>query len=157
MKKKLKFISLLLFVQISCSVQNKSNDTEATPVKPNIETPAHNNGGNKKPVKPKGIYVIRGNTWKLPDYVFTNPDVEGVFLKYHWDQIQPGENNFDWSDFDSNFDKAIEHHKKIEICVVAGAFCPEWIYSKGVSKLHFIEATRNFYGKCEEYDVPVFW
>jgi hypothetical protein len=80
-----------------------------------------------------------------------------VFLKYHWDKLQTSENNFDWSDLDNDFDRALQSHKKIELCVVAGAFCPDWIYGKGVTKLHFVEATRNFYGKCEEYDVPVFW
>ncbi len=156
MKKKSLFIYTLLLLQFSCGVQKKSSNAEANPVKSNQGVPAPNGGGNKL-VKPTGLYVKRGNTGNLPDYVYASPDIDGVFLKYDWDKIQTGENKFDWSDFDSDFDKAIQHGKKIELCVVAGAFCPEWVYGKGVEKLHFIEATRNFYGKCEEYDVPVFW
>jgi hypothetical protein len=109
--------------------------------------------------KPHGLYVVRSKKreMQLPINAFSNPNIEGLFLRYVWKDIQPNENKFDWTDLDADFEKAVQNGKKVELGILAGEDTPEWIYQKGVRKLHFVEATRNFYGKCETYDLPTFW
>ncbi|MEO8147610.1 MAG: hypothetical protein ABI723_08240 [Bacteroidia bacterium] len=156
MTKKYLWIVLLIATQLACGVQHADSGTRQKTNNGKEEEPVQKSNAGKL-VKPKGLYVINRLEGKLPESCFTDPGIDGMFLRYHWNEIQPTEKNFDWTALDADFQKAIQNHKKIELSVVAGGECPDWIYTKGIPKLHFTEATRNFYGKTIDYDLPAFW
>jgi hypothetical protein len=67
---------------------------------------------------------------------WTNPNVQGVSLRSHWNKVEPSEGDFDWSFFDEGVRLAIQHHKKIGMLVTAGVTTPDWVYGAGAYRLN---------------------
>jgi glycosyl hydrolase family 42 (putative beta-galactosidase) len=105
----------------------------------------------------EGIYVA--SLWYKPmeDYVLTNPDVYGVFLRLHWDRMEPENGKFDWSFIDPELKRIADAGKKISIGIAAGSYSPDWIYKEGVPALDFDEFRKEGKGPAFSAKIPVPW
>src|SRR5882724_9646501 len=65
----------------------------------------------------------------------TNPYVQGIALRTHWDRVEPHEhadpNDFYWDYLDQGVAFAAAHGKKVSISVTAGVTTPQWVYDAG--------------------------
>lgn len=145
------FFSLLFISLINCSAchlpittQGVATESKTQPLKANLQNL-------------KGVYAIKPQKNEIPEYVFKSSDIDGIFLKYTWAELEPKPGIYNWTNLDEEFEKTITHHKKVELGISAGANSPEWLEHLGVPFASFTEATRNFFGNCETYRLPTFW
>src|SRR6266704_2210501 len=65
----------------------------------------------------------------------TNPYVQGIALRTHWDRVEPHEHtnadDFYWDYLDQGVALAAAQGKKISISVTAGVTTPQWVYDAG--------------------------
>src|SRR5262249_18593888 len=65
----------------------------------------------------------------------TNPYVQGIALRTHWDRVEPHEhanaNDFYWDYLDQGVALAASHGKKVGILVTAGVTSPQWLFDAG--------------------------
>ncbi len=69
------------------------------------------------------------------DPALTNPYVQGISLRTHWDRVEPHEhanaNDFYWDYLDQGVALAAAHGKKVSILVTAGVTTPQWVFDAG--------------------------
>jgi hypothetical protein len=69
------------------------------------------------------------------DPALTNPYVQGIALRTHWDRVEPHEhanpNDFYWDFLDQGVALAAAHGKKVSIYVGAGVTTPQWVFDAG--------------------------
>src|SRR5437870_2624453 len=69
------------------------------------------------------------------DLALTNPYVQGIALRTHWNRVEPHEhadaNDFYWDYLDQGVALAALHGKKVSISVQAGVETPQWVYDAG--------------------------
>jgi len=69
------------------------------------------------------------------DPALTNPYVQGIALRTHWDRVEPHEhtnpNDFYWDYLDQGVALAAAHGKKVSIYVGAGVTTPQWVFDAG--------------------------
>src|SRR5438067_1387058 len=69
------------------------------------------------------------------DPALTNPYVQGIALRTHWDRVEPHEHanadDFYWDYLDQGVALAAAHGKKVSILVTAGVTTPQWVYHAG--------------------------
>lgn len=154
-------VSILL--SQNCS-QTGQTDNPKKNNKGNTQQPK-NNGEiiiNKTPIintaDPRGIYVATEWQRPVPDHVFQNKDVDGIFLRLKWSPFNPAKGKYDFSFLNGELDKIVAAGKKFSIGITAGSETPEWVYTQGCKKLRFVEIPLQ--GKAEkavEADIPVVW
>ncbi|MEO5572281.1 MAG: beta-galactosidase [Bacteroidia bacterium] len=105
----------------------------------------------------KGIYASSGWNKPVDDYVLKSPSVDGVFLRLHWNLLEPADNKYDWAFLDSELKRISDAGKKITIGVAAGSHTPEWVYGAGVPSASFEEFRKQGNGKKFNVKVPVPW
>ncbi len=94
-------------------------------------------------------YEIMNSTW-------TNPDINGVFLRYEWNDVQlaPGmdDSSFDFTALDHELDQAVKNGKKVSLSFKAGGDgTPSWLFSEGGVKSYTFQETSG--GDLGEGDV----
>src|SRR5215510_11625685 len=69
------------------------------------------------------------------DPALTNPYVQGIALRTHWDRVEPHEhadpNDFYWDYLDQGVALAAANGKKVGILVTAGVTSPQWLFDAG--------------------------
>ena len=77
------------------------------------------------------------------DPALTNPYVQGIALRTHWDRVEPHEhanaNDFYWDYLDQGVALAAAHGKKVSIYVGAGVTCPQWLFDAGAPVFYVTE------------------
>src|SRR5438876_1179641 len=65
----------------------------------------------------------------------TNPYVQGISLRTHWDRVEPHEHanadDFYWDYLDQGVALAAANVKKVSISVTAGVTTPQWVFDAG--------------------------
>lgn len=102
---------------------------------------------------PKGIYVVTDFNTKPDEKIWTDPNVDGVFLQLGWNAIEPKDATFDYTLLDEVLIKAYSNKKKVSLAIVAGTHSPAWIYKKDVPMLSF-EGTKPD-GTCYTATMPL--
>lgn len=86
------------------------------------------------------IYLLRANRVDAPpvdlakEPCWSNPYVQGVLLRTHWNKIQAHDGPIDWSFFDQGVALAAQYHKKLGLLITAGVTTPEWVYAAGARR-----------------------
>jgi len=105
-----------------------------------------------------GIFVATDWQQPIPEYVFKDPNVDGVIIRLHWNELQPAYDKFDWTLLDAGCKQANSAGKKIWITLAAGKHSPEWIFQHHVRKINFMESPQEGKsGKMVAVDVPIVW
>lgn len=77
-------------------------------------------------------------TWqafaKLMDYK-EFPELRGRMVSFNWKDIEPSNNRWDWSSFDSNLTASTADGKPVTFMVYTKEAAPDWIYQNGVPKV----------------------
>src|SRR5947208_2614338 len=77
------------------------------------------------------------------DPALTNPYVQGIALRTHWDRVEPHEHanadDFYWDYLDQGVAFAAAHGKKVSISVTAGVTCPQWLFDAGSPSFYVTE------------------
>lgn len=104
-----------------------------------------------------GVYALQQPGQLMPTAVLTDPDIDGVALRYRWDSLEPGENRFDWSALDTDVSQAQAHGKKVSLIILPGVATPEWVYAAGAAKFPVCGATGKMAGAGGNVRAPVPW
>jgi plastocyanin len=76
-------------------------------------------------------YTVLDETWN-------NPEVDGVYLRYDWNDVHLGPDLYDWSAVDREIQKAVDSGKVYSLSYRAGKHgTPKWIFENGVERLSF--------------------
>ena len=106
-----------------------------------------------------GYYAMRvaGSTNSLPDRVFNEPAIAGIYLRYYWRELERSQGKFRWKDLDYDLDRVLAAGKKFSIGIHAGAFAPSWLYATGtgIRSIAWSEATHGRGVGCSDYTAPV--
>lgn len=88
--------------------------------------------------------------------------VDGMTIAVNWCDMEPVENQFEFSLIDDELAWAIENKKIINLVLYAGNRSPQWIYNKGVEKIYWTRRLKEDQAKLkgtshtQEY-APCFW
>jgi len=104
-----------------------------------------------------GVYALQQPGQLMPAAVLTDPDVDGVALRYRWDSLEPGEGRFDWSALDTDVSQAQAHGKKVSMIILPGVATPNWVYAVGAAKFPVCGATGRMAGNGGNVGTPVPW
>lgn len=106
----------------------------------------------------KGIYALGSDTRsQIPRAVLENPNVDGIALRYAWDDLEPAEGTFDWTRVDRDVARAQLYHKKVSLSVTAGVRTPHWVYAAGAAPFTFAWDKTWGFSLCSRQSIPVPW
>ena len=110
---------------------------------------------------PTGIWVVE-STERPADNAdaikaLARPDVDGVFLKVTWRDLEPEDGRYDWTFLDSQIRYAASLHKTVSIAVAAGIFTPDWVYKAGAASFTMIGERRRQKNFCQPSPLPLPW
>jgi len=111
------------------------------------------------PPIPHGVFALIKAGAPTGSKVLSNPDVDGISLRQGWHAVNPSEDTYDWSYFDTEITKAKNAGKKVLIRVVnGGKGLPDWVRAAseaaGEPTFSFYETAAQGGGIVTE---PVFW
>ena len=106
----------------------------------------------------KGIYALGSDTRRpIPRAVLENPDVDGIALRYAWDELEPAAGALDWTRIDRDVAQARIAHKKVSLSVTAGVRTPHWVYASGAASFSFTWDRAWGYSPCSRQSIPIPW
>jgi hypothetical protein len=111
--------------------------------------------GEPPPRAVVGVYGLWDHK-PLPDYLVNSPDLAGVSLRAHWDEMEAKEAAFSWL-FDAHIAAARQAGKKVMLRVSAGAQTPAWVYQAGAKNFSFRNATQFAPSVGRELQIPIPW
>jgi Beta-galactosidase len=106
---------------------------------------------------PSGVYALSNGKKITPQAVLENPNVDGLALRYSWDELEPREGVFDWSRLDAQIAAAHSHGKKISLGVTAGIHTPAWVYAGGAHYFTFVWDKSWGPPICSRQRIPIPW
>jgi hypothetical protein len=71
--------------------------------------------------------------------------------------LAPEKGKYDWSLIDKVVDACKEHHKKINLAIIAGRWIPEWIYKDGADKFSWTLHQHNVNAGKSYASAPIPW
>lgn len=104
-----------------------------------------------------GIYALGNTERAVPAVILENRYVDGVALRYSWDQLEPRDGQFDWSRVDSDIAEAARYGKKVSFSVKAGIGTPDWVYAAGAADFEFSAARAWDPSNCLKLRIPIPW
>jgi hypothetical protein len=109
------------------------------------------------PAPPRGVFNLGEAGNPVPSEVIFNPDVDGISLRIGWSLVNPSEDVYDWSYFDTEITRAQNAGKKVLIRVSdGGKSVPDWVRAASAAAG---EPTFSFYAAQDGAVItqPVFW
>jgi hypothetical protein len=111
------------------------------------------------PTVPRGVFALIKSGAPTGSSALSNPDVDGISLREGWNAVNPSEDTYDWSYFDTEIAKAKNAGKKVLIRVLdGGTSLPDWVRAASEAAG---EPTFSFYETAAQggqiVTEPVFW
>ena len=110
------------------------------------------------PTIPNGVFALIKAGAPTGSSVLSNPDVDGISLRIGWSSVNPSEDSYDWSYFDTEIAKAKNAGKTVLLRVSAGQNIPGWVAAASKAAG---EPTFSFYETDQQggqlITEPVFW
>jgi hypothetical protein len=109
---------------------------------------------------PRGVFASIQAGTPIGSSILSNPDVDGISLRNGWDAVNPSEDVYDWSYFDTEIAAARAAGKEVLLRVSDGGLnIPAWVAQASLSAG---EPTFSFYERDEFQGgdlvtEPVFW
>jgi len=104
-----------------------------------------------------GVYALSDQDASTSLAVLANPNVDGLALRYSWNQLEPREGNFNWSPIDVQVAAARAHGKKVSLGVTAGIRTPAWVYAAGANQFSFVWDKPWGPPICSSQRIPIPW
>lgn len=83
-----------------------------------------------------GVYFLGSANIPVSSTNFSNPHINGVVVRFNWNDIETSPGNFNWTFIDGEITKAITHNKKISLQPLGK---PSWLASIGAKQYYFTE------------------
>jgi hypothetical protein len=104
-----------------------------------------------------GIYALANHDRPMPSAVLDNTNVDGLALRYWWDELEPREGIFNWWRIDSEISAAQTHGKTVSLGITAGVHTPAWVYDAGAAFFTFTWKEHWGYRMCSSQRMPIPW
>lgn len=104
-----------------------------------------------------GIYALADQDAPISSAILDNSNVDGLALRFSWNQLEPRDGVFNWSPVDVQIASARAHHKKVSLGVTAGARTPAWVYAAGASYFSFVWDKPWGPPICSNQRIPIPW
>lgn len=93
-----------------------------------------------------GVYFLGTANVPLNASIYSNPNINGVVVRFNWNDVEPKPGSFNWSFVDGEIAKAITTGKKISLQPLGR---PNWLDSIGVRQYYYIDKNKSHatYGK----------
>jgi hypothetical protein len=100
---------------------------------------------------PGGVFALSPWDVPSPDWVWQNPDIAGVFIRFTWSHVHiaPGTDDasFHFDELDGEVQKAVDNGKLYSLVFKAGDDgTPDWIFANGVTPLDFQDGGSHVMG-----------
>lgn len=83
-----------------------------------------------------GVYFLGTANVPISTTNYNNPNINGIVVRFRWNELEPSPGNFNWSFVDGEIAKAITFNKKISLQPLGK---PNWLDSLGAQHYYFIE------------------
>jgi hypothetical protein len=105
-----------------------------------------------------GLYVsskvLASPNDSLPDTIYQEGQVHGVFIRVPWNNIEPQKGTYVWNLLDNELTRARKNRKQVSIGINTGSYVPSWLYAKGVENATLTVDTRH---GCRTITIPMPW
>lgn len=106
---------------------------------------------------PTGIYALSGLDSALKKAIYDDPSVTGVTLNSRWATLEPQQNQFFWTNLDTQVTQASQAGRQVILSVQPGAFAPAWVYTAGAAKFSFRWYLSWGQTLCSMATIPLPW
>lgn len=79
-----------------------------------------------------GVYFLGAANIPISTERYSNENINGVVVRFKWEDIEPTPGNFNWTFIDGELEKATFYHKKV--CLQALG-TPDWMEDLGVKNI----------------------
>jgi hypothetical protein len=83
-----------------------------------------------------GVYYLGTANIPINQKIFDNPNINGVVVRFRWNDIEPSPDNFNWSFIDGELTKAKNSNKNVSIQPLG---VPEWMDSLGAKQYFYVD------------------
>lgn len=104
-----------------------------------------------------GVFALGDPNRPIPAEIFDNRQIDGIALRYFWNELEPAEGQFNWGPIDAELAQAVEHHKMVSLGVTPGVFTPDWVYRDGAAQFSFLWDKPWGPPPCSKVRIPVPW
>ena len=107
----------------------------------------------------RGVYALgfHGASAAVLAPYLSNPDLDGFSLRVGWNEIEPTEGTYDWSQFDPVIAQATQHGKKVMLRILPGVRTPQWVYAAGAASFSYIDENPFHYTYGQTVTMPIPW
>jgi Beta-galactosidase len=116
------FIGLLMLMLIACNLTRAVVQPQSTPATALKTT--------------RGVFIITSHNVAIQPATYANPAVDGIVIRTFWSNVEPAQDQYNWSFIDSQVQAASASGKKVILQVLPGAFTPAWAL-QGVQSAQF--------------------
>src|SRR5258708_7901299 len=108
------------------------------------------------PAIPRGVFSLAGVGEPADPSVLSDPDVDGISVRYPWRKLEPSKGVYDWTFVDSEMARAAKAGKMAILRILCeGPASPRWVFSEGVETFSY--DNRNRFGQRKSGEIAVFW
>ncbi|MBU1012643.1 MAG: T9SS type A sorting domain-containing protein [Bacteroidetes bacterium] len=83
-----------------------------------------------------GVYFLGNANVPVSTEHYSNPNINGVVVRFRWNELEPTPGNFDWTYIDGEIAKATNYNKKVSLQPLS---VPNWLSSLGVQQYYYLD------------------
>ena len=100
-----------------------------------------------------GVYYLGTASVPISTSNYSNPNINGVVVRFKWNDVEPTPGNFNWTFVDGEISKAITYNKKVSLQPLDR---PDWLGSIGAQQYYYLDknAAHTTYGQVLSEVIP---